>query len=116
MKVGLYSAAWCWDQLTGSSTAFADYPLWVAAYDGAANTIFPHFGGWQTCALKQYAGTSDFCGYSADLDFYEENNMTPEEKLRLACLELANRWAAMIKLGRLQDVLNEAKVLGVVAA
>jgi N-acetyl-anhydromuramyl-L-alanine amidase AmpD len=42
-------------------------------------------------------------------------NMTPEEKLRLACLELAQRWAAMIHLGQAQQVVNEAKAMGVVA-
>jgi len=45
-----------------------------------------------------------------------EDDMTEEEKKRLACLELAQRWAAMIKLGLAQQVVNEAKTLGVVAA
>jgi len=115
LPLGIYSAWWWWAVWTENTADFCDYPLWVCHQNGAADTTFPTFGGWQTCALKQYAGTSDFCGYSADLDFYEEDDMTEEEKLRLACLELANRWAAMIRLGLAQQVVNEAKALGVVA-
>lgn len=48
--------------------------------------------------------------------FTELLNMTEEENKRLACLELANRWASMIRLGLAQQVVNEAKALGVVAA
>jgi GH25 family lysozyme M1 (1,4-beta-N-acetylmuramidase) len=113
--LGIYTAWWWWTVWADNTDDFCNYPLWVAAYDGKANLEFPHFGGWQTCALKQYAGTTDFCGYSADLDWYKEDDMTEEEKLRLACLELANRWTALIKMGLAQQVVNEAKVLGVVA-
>ena len=116
LPLGVYSAWWWWTVWTDNAEDFKDYPLWVAAYDGKPNLEFPTFGGWTRCALKQYAGTTDFCGYSADLDWYEEDDMTEEEKLRLACLELANRWAAMIRLGLAQQVVNEAKALGVVAA
>ena len=115
LPLGIYSAWWWWTVWTDDTHDFRDYPLWVAAYDGKPNLNFPYFGGWQRCSMKQYAGTSDFCGYSADLDYYEEDDMTDEEKLRLACLELAQRWAAMIHLGQTQQMVNEAKALGVTA-
>jgi GH25 family lysozyme M1 (1,4-beta-N-acetylmuramidase) len=79
LPLGIYSAWWWWAVWTDNTSDFADYPLWVAAYDGTANTDFPHFGGWTVCAMKQYAGTTDFCGYSADLNFYEEDDMTDEQ-------------------------------------
>jgi len=115
LPMGVYTAWWWWSVWPDNAEQFKDFPLWVAAYDGKANLEFPTFGGWTRCAMKQYAGTTDFCGYSADLDWYEEDEMTEEEKLRLASLELANRWAAMIRLGQVQGVVNEAKTLGVTA-
>jgi hypothetical protein len=42
--------------------------------------------------------------------------MADEEARKLiAIINLANRWACMIRLGLAQQVVNEAKALGVVA-
>ena len=48
--------------------------------------------------------------------FTEMLDMADEEARKLiAIINLANRWACMIRLGQLQTVLNEAKAMGVVA-
>jgi N-acetyl-anhydromuramyl-L-alanine amidase AmpD len=45
-----------------------------------------------------------------------EGDMTDEEaRKQIAIINLAERWASMIRLGNLQQVLNEAKAFGVVA-
>lgn len=43
------------------------------------------------------------------------NEVDEEARKLIAIQNLANRWAAMIHLGLLQQVINEAKALGVVA-
>lgn len=52
------SAAWCWNPLTGSSTAFSKAKWLVAQFDQIANlTIFDPVGGVQALMGKQYSDT-----------------------------------------------------------
>jgi hypothetical protein len=53
VQPGIYTGAWCW---TEGWEAFALLPLWAAQYDGIPDVdVFTPFGGWQTCAVKQYS-------------------------------------------------------------
>lgn len=55
---GIYAAAWWWGPRTGNSTAFADRQWWAAQYDGVADaSVITPVGGWDHCAIKQYAGS-----------------------------------------------------------
>lgn len=57
-KAGLYTAQWWWGPKTGNSRQFAARELWTAQYDGVADaTVFTPFGGWQSCRIKQFAGS-----------------------------------------------------------
>lgn len=57
-RCGIYSSPWWWTPRTANSWAFDDLPLWAAEYDGIADAlVFTTFGGWDVCAIKQYAGT-----------------------------------------------------------
>jgi GH25 family lysozyme M1 (1,4-beta-N-acetylmuramidase) len=60
---GIYSARWWWTAYIDDTTEFADRQLWTAQYDGIDNTsVFNRFGGWGSCRIKQYAGTSTLAG------------------------------------------------------
>lgn len=69
---GIYTGRWYWDDpnYMAGSTAFSDRPLWAAQYDGIDDTnVFTPFGGWSTCAIKQYRGTTTLAGIGGvDLD------------------------------------------------
>jgi GH25 family lysozyme M1 (1,4-beta-N-acetylmuramidase) len=98
-KVGIYTAAWWWNPWTANWGGMAHYPLWVAQYDGVADLSFKAFGGWTSCRMKQYQGTIDFCGYSVDLNCYQEITMEEELKKRLDRRELLDKWAGWIQSG-----------------
>jgi len=109
-KVGCYTAAWWWNPYTGNSDRFKDWPLWVAQYDGDASLDFKHFGGWTRCALKQYAGTTNFYGYSVDLNCYEEEDVTDEEARKLIAIQEAKmQLSALAQSGKFQDLANALK-------
>ncbi len=61
----IYTGVWCWPP----TQEFADYPLWVAEYDGEPTLDFKPFGGWNKCVAKQYLvdGTT-FAPMKIDLD------------------------------------------------
>lgn len=69
---GIYTGRWFWtdQRYMANTTAFADRELWDAAYDGQQTTDgFVSYGGWQSRALHQYAGTSTLEGIGdVDLD------------------------------------------------
>lgn len=51
-------------------TFFGHLPLWYAHYDHIANfSDWTEFGGWSVPTIKQYAGTTNDCGGSVDLNF-----------------------------------------------
>lgn len=74
-NVGIYSAPWWWNPWTGGTTRFSDRDLWPAQPDGQANLEFQPFGGWARCTMKQYTSTTEFCGYSVDMNYYEEDEV-----------------------------------------
>jgi hypothetical protein len=65
-RTGVYSGRWFWadSRYMGNTTAFSDRKLWDSDYDGIVDcaTSFAPYGGWTSRAIKQYAGTSEFCG------------------------------------------------------
>jgi GH25 family lysozyme M1 (1,4-beta-N-acetylmuramidase) len=79
--IGIYTAPWWWGPWTGDTGLFNHYPLWVAQYDNEANLSFTPFGGWTTCVMKQYTNTIGLLGYSVDMDYYEEDNVSTAEIL-----------------------------------
>lgn len=57
-QCGIYTARWWWVPKTGDFKGFSEYPLWMAQYDGVADsTVITQFGGWQSCRIKQYLGS-----------------------------------------------------------
>ena len=100
-RVGIYTAAWWWNPYTGGTTRFANRELWAMQQDGLANLDFVSFGGWTSCVMKQYQGTTNFCGYSVDMNYYEgdNSNMDEETKKQVARIALLQRWAGMIQSG-----------------
>lgn len=57
---GIYTGKWFWDQM-GWGDLWSNRPLWDAHYDAVAATDqnFAPYGGWTSCVVKQYRGTSD---------------------------------------------------------
>jgi len=77
LHLGVYSGMGSWGQVFGSSDydagSLKQYPLWYAHYDGSSSEDdwdSVRFGGWDSPSMKQYQGTTDFCGTSVDLDAY----------------------------------------------
>jgi GH25 family lysozyme M1 (1,4-beta-N-acetylmuramidase) len=68
---GIYTSNSQWSPITGGSTQLSKYPLWYPHYDNNPSfSDFVPFGGWSKPAIKQYAGTTSFCGASVDLNYY----------------------------------------------
>ena len=58
---GIYTGKWFFDQEGWSTKAYwANRPLWDANYDGVPVPAvdFVPYGGWTSCVIKQYRGTS----------------------------------------------------------
>jgi len=95
----LYTAAWWWNPYTNSSQHFMDQKLWVADYNGIPDGTFAPFGGWTQCFRHQFRGSVDFCHYSVDVN-YEEDDMadlvTQKQATRTALLQ---HWAGLIQSG-----------------
>jgi hypothetical protein len=74
-EAGIYTAAWCYPEITGSATEFSDLPLWHAAYpanrEPPSFDTFKPYGGWQRPAIWQYVGTTDLSGINVDLNVRE---------------------------------------------
>lgn len=73
----IYSAPWYWGPYMGSPTQFANRPLWVAQYTGAAGPIeqtvasvtpgyFTQFGGWTSYAVRQFTSSAIAGGMEVD--------------------------------------------------
>ena len=75
-KVGIYASQYMWSQIFGSATAcekYTDVPIWYAHYDGVASFAdweSHKFGGWTKPNIKQYKGTTSFCGAGVDFSWY----------------------------------------------
>lgn len=80
---GVYSGAWYWadPRYMNNTAVFSDRLLWDALYDGIPDaSVFSAYGGWQECAIKQYAGTSVFHGVSG----VDLNVLSDSEAARLS--------------------------------
>lgn len=77
-RTGIYTGGWFWrsDQYMANTTTFADRELWDANYaDGVADAAagFVPYGGWTSCAIKQWQGTTTYFGVSGvDMDVLSE--------------------------------------------
>ena len=57
---GIYTGSWYWTSnlYLDNSTTFSDRMLWDANYDDQSDTaVFTPYGGWTSCAIKQFAGS-----------------------------------------------------------
>ena len=71
VHVGIYTSAYQWGGIGGTSPALAGLPLWYSHYDDSPSfSDWRAFAGWQHPAIKQYRGTTSVCGASVDLNFY----------------------------------------------
>ena len=69
-REGIYTGKWFWDGYFGRTSEFSHLPLWAAHYDLIANLSIPPFGGWAAPVIKQFKGTTEFCGVgSVDLNY-----------------------------------------------
>jgi len=77
LRLGVYSGNGSWGQVFGSASydggALKLLPLWYAHYD--SNPSFSDwnnikFGGWSSPNIKQYQGSTSFCGTTVDFDAY----------------------------------------------
>lgn len=58
VTVGIYTSAWWYVPKTGNSDSLAHVPLWTAEYDNVADAAaFTAYGGWESCRIKQFAGS-----------------------------------------------------------
>lgn len=72
LPVGIYTARWFWERWMADSDALAEFPLWVAEYDGRRDLAFAPFGGWRAATMKQFAPDTTIAGVPhVDLDWYE---------------------------------------------
>jgi len=75
-KVGIYSNRNNWINIFGGDkncASFTNLPVWYAHYDNNPSfSDWPNytFGGWTKPSIKQYKGTTSFCGASVDLNYY----------------------------------------------
>ena len=71
VTLGIYTSNSQWSPIMGGSTQFSMYPLWYPHYDNWASfDDFSSFGGWTSPNIKQYQGTTSYCGASVDLNYY----------------------------------------------
>jgi hypothetical protein len=65
-QTGIYTGNWFWTdaRYMANTQRFSDRLLWDAHYDGIADATqnFAPYGGWTSCAIKQYIGTSELAG------------------------------------------------------
>ncbi|WP_427130232.1 lysozyme [Pseudarthrobacter sp. S9] len=61
----IYTNTSWWNQCTADAAGFGDYPLWVAAYPGAAtDNAGPIPSSWGNYSMWQYSSTGPFAGDS----------------------------------------------------
>jgi len=71
--LGVYTSASQWEPIMGDYQGGSQFPLWYAHYDGQPNFgDFSPFNGWNSPAIKQYAGDDNVCGLDLDDDWYPD--------------------------------------------
>lgn len=126
-RPGIYTGKWVWNEPAypyNGSTAFADLPLWMATFDQTPDLQgggLP-FGGWQTAAIEQYAGSGQqqTCGLFVDLDVIDEALLgatpPPPPTIDLTSDEFRYGLVKRIVAGEWQSVANDLAALGIRAA
>jgi hypothetical protein len=71
---GVYTSAYHWSSIFGSSSACASVgstPLWYAHYDHVPEfSDFKPFGGWSQPKMKQFASGVPLCNADIDKNWY----------------------------------------------
>lgn len=76
MLTGIYSAGWWWGPNLPGVTEFNNRKLWAMQRD--LTKVFEPFGGWPTCAMRQYALDANLCGISGiDISIINPNPVDP---------------------------------------
>jgi GH25 family lysozyme M1 (1,4-beta-N-acetylmuramidase) len=77
LKLGIYSGMGSWAGVFGTSSydagSLKSYPLWYSHYDGVTSFndwASVKFGGFSKPAMKQYKGSTSFCGTTVDFSAY----------------------------------------------
>lgn len=71
VRFGIYTAQSFWDRYFHTDR-FAQYPLWLALWDGIADlTVWQPFGGWEHLVGKQYLGDVFYGGKRVDLSVFD---------------------------------------------
>ena len=69
----IYTYPAFWRSAMGNSTAFTQYPLWIADYNGGDAPNTPLVGGWDTWTFWQFTDNSRIDGIPAQVDQNEFN-------------------------------------------
>ena len=92
---GVYSGRWFWTdaRYMNNTTVFSDRLLWDSQYDDIPDTdVFRPYGGWQSCAIKQYKGTSTFGSVSGvDLNVLSAAELAALDGGDVDCAELQQK-------------------------
>lgn len=84
----IYTGGWCWKRWW-SDLDFSHIPLWTAQYQPLPEMstrlldVPALYGGWTREKLVgwQYAGTTDLCGVSCDLNWFDDKFIKGEEPM-----------------------------------
>lgn len=83
VSTGVYTGRWMWSDpwYMANASLFSGRDLWDSDYDNAPDPVtgFTPYGGWTSCAIKQYAGTSNRWG----IDAIDLNVLSDEEAAKL---------------------------------
>ena len=109
-----YGAAWWHNPYTGNTTRFSGWPLWVADYNGLPDGTFRPFGGWTACYRHQFLGSTDFCHYSADLNYEEGDMADTEARQKIAILQQQESLKAAISENNMAGLLDRLAYFGVI--
>lgn len=127
----IYTSKYMWEICMGNTHTFSEYPLWDALYDENADLDagWIPYGGWEMRAIKQYQGTTDIAGISADLNVLDWERLALDEKpeppppqpdpIQEALTEIAKAKANVEGMGHLRELaiesleIAEEKLLGV---
>ncbi len=64
----IYTYRYFWQTKMANTTAFKNYPLWIAQYTSATTPSYPLVGGWSQQTLWQYTSSGHLPGISGDVD------------------------------------------------
>jgi len=116
-RVNIYTAPWWWNPYTGGTTRFSDRKLWVAQYDWQGGLDFQPFGGWTPpCFRKQFRGTTDFCNYSVDVNWEDDEMADTEARKDIAILKQQESLKAAVGENDMKTLITRLRFFGVLPA